>query len=73
MVTQLLSLFTYVLTQPLLLRLSIAAAVLATFGAIVLSAKALSNPLRFITSAGAGVSRRSARFEAPRIQAITKR
>ena len=60
MVTQLLSLFAYVLTQPLLLRLSIAAVVVAAFGVIALLAKALSKPLRIFTSAGAGVSRRAA-------------
>ena len=61
MVTQFFSLFAYVLTQPLLLlRLSIAAVVVAAFGTIVLLAKAAGNPLRFFKSAGAGVSRRPA-------------
>jgi len=60
MVTQLFSLFAYVLTQPLLLRLSIGAVVVAAFGTIVLLAKAAGNPLRFFKSAGAGVSRRPA-------------
>ena len=60
MVTQLFSLFAYVLTQPLLLRLSIAAVVVAAFGTVVLLAKAAGNPLRFFKSAGAGVSRRPA-------------
>ena len=60
MVTQLFSLFAYVLTQPLLLRRSIAAVVVAAFGTVVLLAKAAGNPLRFFKSAGAGVSRRPA-------------
>ena len=58
MVTQFFSLFAYVLTQPLLLRLSIAAVVVAAFGTIVLLAKAAGNPLRFFKSAS--VSRRPA-------------
>ena len=60
MVTQFFSLFAYVLTQPLLLRLSIATVVVAAFGTLVLLAKAAGNPLRFFKSAGAGVSRRPA-------------
>ena len=60
MVTQFFSLFAYALTQPLLLRLSIAAVAVAAFGTIVLLAKAAGNPLRFFKSAGAGVSRRPA-------------
>lgn len=60
MVTQFFSFCAYVLTQPLLLRLSIAAVVVAAFGAIVLLAETAGNPLRFFKSAGAGISRRAA-------------
>jgi len=60
MVTQIFSFFAYVLTQPLLLRLTIAAVVVVAFGAMVLLAKAAKNPLRFFQRAGASISRRTA-------------